>query len=87
MPSSGAAAGLPALRRQPGCRGQHPGAGQVFVRYFRGANAHDVSGTELGLYLTRELARLQGGEADYRCGPTRAGELQHLAASPRLPAS
>jgi signal transduction histidine kinase len=40
----------------------------VFVRYFRGAHAHDVSGTGLGLYLTRELARLQGGEADYRYG-------------------
>ena len=49
--------------------GSAPAAGQVFVRYFRGANAHDVSGTGLGLYLTRELARLQGGEADYRCGP------------------
>ena len=49
--------------------GSAPGAGQVFVRYFRGANAHDVSGTGLGLYLTRELARLQGGDADYRCGP------------------
>lgn len=48
--------------------GSAPGAGQVFVRYFRGANAHDVSGTGLGLYLTRELARLQGGEADYRYG-------------------
>ena len=49
--------------------GSAPAAGQVFVRYFRGANAHDVSGTGLGLYLTRELARLQGGDADYRCGP------------------
>ncbi|MCK6387390.1 MAG: HAMP domain-containing histidine kinase [Zoogloea sp.] len=46
--------------------GSAPGAEQVFVRYFRGANAHDVSGTGLGLYLTRELLRLQGGEADYR---------------------
>ena len=48
--------------------GSAPGAGQVFVRYFRGANAHDVSGTGLGLYLTRKLARLQGGEAEYRYG-------------------
>ena len=46
--------------------GSAPAAGQVFVRYFRGANSHDVSGTGLGLYLTRELLRLQGGEADYR---------------------
>lgn len=46
--------------------GSAPGTEEVFVRYFRGSNAHDVSGTGLGLYLTRELARLQGGEADYR---------------------
>lgn len=46
--------------------GSAPVAEQVFVRYFRGAEAHDVSGTGLGLYLTRELLRLQGGEADYR---------------------
>lgn len=53
--------------------GSSPGAGQVFERYYRGANSHEVSGTGLGLYLTRELARLQGGEADYRCGP--AGQV------------
>lgn len=43
-----------------------PDAAQMFVRYFRGANAHNVSGTGLGLYLTRALVRLQGGEAHYR---------------------
>lgn len=48
--------------------GSAPDADQVFVRYFRGANAHDVSGTGLGLYLTRKLLRLQGGEADYQPG-------------------
>lgn len=53
--------------------GTAPGTEQVFVRYFRGSNAHDVSGTGLGLYLTRELARLQGGEAEYR--PDGAGRV------------
>ena len=43
-----------------------PDAAQIFVRYFRGANTHNVSGTGLGLYLTRALVRLQGGEAHYQ---------------------
>jgi signal transduction histidine kinase len=53
--------------------GSAPGTEQVFVHYFRGSNAHDVSGTGLGLYLTLELARLQGGEAEYR--PDGAGRV------------
>ena len=65
--------------------GSAPGAGQVFVRYFRGANAHDVSGTGLGLYLTRELARLQGGEADYRCGPERRVSFSIWLPAPDYP--
>jgi signal transduction histidine kinase len=49
--------------------GTAPAAEQMFVRYFRGARAHEFSGTGLGLYLVRTLARLQGGDAEYQVHP------------------
>jgi signal transduction histidine kinase len=49
--------------------GTAPAAEQMFVRYFRGARAHEFTGTGLGLYLVRALARLQGGDADYQAHP------------------
>ena len=49
--------------------GTAPAAEQMFVRYFRGARAHEFTGTGLGLYLVRTLARLQGGDAEYQAHP------------------
>jgi signal transduction histidine kinase len=46
--------------------GTAPQAAQMFVRFFRGANAHEFSGTGLGLYLVRRLVRMQDGDADYQ---------------------
>jgi signal transduction histidine kinase len=50
--------------------GTAPPTGEMFVRYFRGAHSHEFSGTGLGLCLVRELARLQGGDADYQGTPS-----------------
>jgi signal transduction histidine kinase len=46
--------------------GMAPAADKMFVRYFRGAQSHEYTGTGLGLYLVRTMARLQGGDAEYR---------------------
>jgi signal transduction histidine kinase len=46
--------------------GTAPQADQMFARFFRGANAHEFSGTGLGLYLVRRLVRMQHGDADYQ---------------------
>lgn len=46
--------------------GTEPKSEQMFVRYFRGARAHEFSGTGLGLTLVRAFARMQGGDAEYR---------------------
>jgi len=46
--------------------GTAPQADRMFVRFFRGANAHEFSGTGLGLYLVRRLVRMQNGDADYQ---------------------
>ena len=55
--------------------GTAPAAEQMFVRYFRGARAHEFSGTGLGLYLVRTLARLQGGDAEYQADPKGKVEI------------
>ena len=60
--------------------GTAPAAEQMFVRYFRGARAHEFSGTGLGLYLVRTLARLQGGDAEYQ-----VHSKEKVALSIRLP--
>ena len=61
--------------------GTAPTAEQMFVRYFRGARAHEFSGTGLGLYLVRSLARLQGGDAEYQAHPQRKSGAQYSATS------
>jgi len=60
--------------------GTAPAAEQMFVRYFRGARAHEFSGTGLGLYLVRTLARLQSGDAEYQ-----VHSKEKVALSIRLP--
>ena len=42
-----------------------PDADRVFTKYYRSAGAEAQSGTGLGLYLVRTLARLVGGECLY----------------------
>jgi signal transduction histidine kinase len=46
---------------------------RVFDRFFRGANSHGVTGTGLGLYVVRTLARAMGGEAALGSGPDGRG--------------
>ena len=43
-----------------------PDPEQVFLRYYRGPKAHMHTGTGLGLYLVRTLARVQDGDVGYR---------------------
>ena len=46
--------------------------GHLFDRFARAARtAGTVSGTGLGLYIVRELARANGGDVDYRPAPAR----------------
>ena len=42
-----------------------PDADRVFTKYYRSAGAEAKSGTGLGLYLVRTLARLVGGDCLY----------------------
>lgn len=43
-----------------------PDPEQVFLRYYRGPEAHMHTGTGLGLYLVRTLTRVQDGDVGYR---------------------
>lgn len=43
-----------------------PDPDQVFLRYYRGPEAHMHTGTGLGLYLVRTLAHVQDGDVGYR---------------------
>jgi signal transduction histidine kinase len=42
-----------------------PDAGKVFKKYYRGARAHSMTGSGLGLYLVHTVARLLGGWVRY----------------------
>lgn len=43
-----------------------PDPDQVFEKYYRAPKAFQITGSGLGLYITKELARLLGGEVLYR---------------------
>jgi two-component system, sensor histidine kinase LadS len=51
----------------PGLAGW-PDENLIFQKYYRSAGAHIQSGTGLGLYLSRKLARTLGGTLDYQPG-------------------
>jgi signal transduction histidine kinase len=42
-----------------------PDPGKVFKKYYRGARAHSMTGSGLGLYLVHTVARLLGGWVRY----------------------
>ena len=47
--------------------GPLPDAGRIFQKYYRGEAAQRSSGSGLGLYLSRLLARRLGGDLSYGC--------------------
>lgn len=63
-----------------------PDPEQIFLRYYRGPEAHMHTGTGLGLYLVRTLARVQDGDVTYRVTEDTMVELNlRLPATPPLP--
>ncbi|MEA1051462.1 7TM-DISM domain-containing protein [Lamprobacter modestohalophilus] len=57
------------VANHPGKSGR-PDPDRVFDRYYRHAKAHNVTGSGLGLFLCRGMARLIEGDIDYRPTPT-----------------
>jgi signal transduction histidine kinase len=63
---------------------------RIFERFFRVANGSDVPGSGLGLYLSRQLARLQGGDLELESNDDGGArfrlDLQAEPAARRTPA-
>ncbi|MCF8003883.1 MAG: hypothetical protein K9L32_06680 [Chromatiaceae bacterium] len=57
------------VANRPGKSGR-PDPDRVFDRYYRHSKAHNVTGSGLGLFLCRGLARLIDGDIDYCPTPT-----------------
>lgn len=52
------------VRNAPGAAGA-PDSARIFEKYYRSSGAHRMSGTGLGLYLSRQLAQALGGRLGY----------------------
>lgn len=49
---------------------------EIFTRFYREPEVHDVEGIGIGLYLTRHIAELQGGYAEVRAAPGRGSDFR-----------
>jgi signal transduction histidine kinase len=59
-----------------------PDAGRLFERYYRAPAAHHCTGSGLGLYLVRSLARMGGGEVGYALSPRASTSTSDGAVPP-----
>ncbi|MDO4173838.1 MAG: HAMP domain-containing sensor histidine kinase [Eubacteriales bacterium] len=49
---------------------------EIFTRFYREPEVHDVEGVGIGLYLTRRIAELQDGYVDVRSTPGQGAEFR-----------
>ncbi|MDO5784752.1 MAG: HAMP domain-containing sensor histidine kinase [Eubacteriales bacterium] len=49
---------------------------EVFTRFYREPEVHDIEGIGIGLYLTRHIAELQGGYAEVRAAPEQGSDFR-----------
>lgn len=48
---------------------------EIFTRFYREPEVHDVEGIGIGLYLTRRIAELQGGYVEVRSCPGKGADF------------
>lgn len=49
---------------------------QIFTRFYREPEVHDIEGIGIGLYLTRRIAELQGGYVEVRSVPGHGSDFR-----------
>lgn len=49
---------------------------EIFTRFYREPEVHDIEGIGIGLYLTRRIAELQGGYIEVRSVPGQGADFQ-----------